>query len=72
MLGGVLSFFILPSPYRYISGGLLVIAGTMVMTMRNQRRPNGGNRKTNAGRAKQLSLRGLSKRNCLKRRQGLI
>ena len=52
MLGGVLSFFILPSPYRYISGGLLVIAGTMVMTMRSQHPGNRGKRKPDAARTK--------------------
>lgn len=45
MAAGVLSFFALPSPFRYISGGLLVIAGTMVMTMRGQKRANKAKRK---------------------------
>jgi hypothetical protein len=38
LVGGVLSFFSLPSPYRYISGGLLVLAGVSVMTMRRNAR----------------------------------
>jgi hypothetical protein len=40
LIGGVCSFYILPSPFRYISGGLLVLAGAMVLGMRHQHRPN--------------------------------